>query len=411
MGEFLDFVYENFNYKLYIPSIYHGDQELPLLVMLHGCGQNPDDFAAGTRMNELAEKEAFLVLYPDMNHHLDPREPSAYNPFGCWNWFLDKNQHRGEGHPKLIYGMILEVGRTYRIDSVRVYAAGLSAGGSMACILGVTYPDVFNGIAICSGLAYSAANVSILSDPRAEKAKKAMENGVADPYECGNRAFQEMGDFKKKMPVIVFHGTCDTTVHPINGLQVITQWAQTHFLIDGGEGHANIVPARVKSGIINGNSYTQHVYHDGDDEPRLELWTIEQLGHAWSGGSPNGSYTDPFGPNASEMIWKFFSQSQQQPNKNQMESQEAVTALTSYELRQPPISSQAEAPVQLPETEQQLSTDHPQDQITIETTAELPLDASEKLPVELTNRHHGNAGDEKTKKNFFKKLLTMLKKR
>ena len=146
----------------------------------------------------------------------------------------------------------------------------------------------------------------------ANEAKKSMEKGVPDPYACGNSAFQEMGEYKKKIRVIVFHGTCDTRVYPINGQQVITQWAQTNFLVEGGIGLADVTPALVKSDIINGKSYTKHVYNDGDGEPLLELWMIDKMGHAWSGGSPNGSYTDPSGPNATEIIWGFFSKHQQQ---------------------------------------------------------------------------------------------------
>ena len=320
MGEFLNFIYHDFKYKLYVPSEYNSDKESPLLVMLHGCEQDPDDFAAGTNMNKLAEKEKFLVLYPDMNHLLNPSDLAGYNPFGCWNWFLDQNQHRGKGHPKLIYEIINEVKSKYKIDSNKVYAVGLSAGGALACILGVTYPDVFNGIGICSGLAYDAANVFFLTDPMAEEAKKSMEKGVPNPYACGNSAFQEMGEYKKKIRVIVFHGICDTTVHPINGQQAITQWAQTNFLVEGGIGLADVTPALVKSDIINGKSYTMHVYNDGEGEPLLELWMIDKMGHTWSGGSPNGSYTDPSGPNATEILWRFFSKQQQQPEEKLIET-------------------------------------------------------------------------------------------
>ena len=320
MGEFLEFNYNDYKYKLYVPEQYHSEQKFPLMVMLHGCGQNPDDFAAGTNMNTLAEKEHFLVLYPDMNRHFKPSDMTGYNPFGCWNWFFDNNQHRGKGHPKLIYDMINEVKGTYNIDSTKVYAAGLSAGASLACILGVTYPDVFNGIGICSGVAYDAAKVFILTDPMADEAKKRMEKGVPDPYACGNSAYEEMGEYQKKMRVIVFHGIHDTVVHPINGQQVITQWAQTNFLVDGGEGLADVAPAVIKSDLLNGKSYTQYSYHDGDDEPLLELWMIDQLGHTWSGGSPSGSYTDPAGPNASEIIWNFFNPQQPQLEEEQIEN-------------------------------------------------------------------------------------------
>lgn len=320
MGTFLDFIYEDFKYKLYVPTDYHAEKDSPLMVMLHGCKQNPDDFAAGTNMNTLAEQESFLVLYPDMNHMFIPSNPSSYNPYGCWNWFLDKNQHREKGHPKVIYTIINHVKNTYSIDSSKVYAVGLSAGASLACILGVTYPDVFSGIGVCSGLAYNAANVFFLTDPLAQAAKKSMEKGVPDPYECGNSAFQEMGELKKKMPVIVFHGICDTVVHPINGQQVIIQWAQTNFLVAGGAGRANILPILVKSDFMNGKSYTRHVYGDENGEPLMEFWMINQLGHAWSGGSPNGSFTDPSGPNATHIIWNFFTKNKERPDEIQVKT-------------------------------------------------------------------------------------------
>ena len=392
MGEFLDFVYQDFKYKLYVPSEYTSDTESPLLVMLHGCGQNPDDFAAGTNMNTLAEKKNFLVLYPDMNHPLNPLDPAGYNPFGCWNWFLDKNQHRGEGHPKLIYEMIHEVKSKYKIDSNKVYAAGFSAGGSLACILGVTYPDVFSGIGIYSGLAYDAANVFFLTDPMAEEAKRRMEKGVPDPYECGNNAFQEMGEYKKKMRVIVFHGTYDTTVNPINSQQVITQWAQTNFLVEGGIGLADVTPSLVKSDLINGKSYTQHGFNNGDGEPLLELWMIDDMGHSWSGGSPNGSYTDPSGPNATEIIWNFLSQPQQQPEEKRIETP-------------------ANTPVELPVNVLIPSPVHPPVETPTETAAELPIESSDKISIELTVKPQDESPSETPKKNFFRRLLSKLMKK
>ena len=170
------------------------------------------------------------------------------------------------------------------------------------------------------------------------------------------------------MRVIVFHGICDTIVHPINGQQVITQWAQTNFLVDGGIGQADVTPALVQSDIINGKSYTQQIYHDGDGEPQLELWMIDQMGHAWSGGSPNGSFTDSSGPNATEIIWNFLSNNQQQPEEKQIETQVHK-----------PLLAQVE-----PE-------DHQPTQTPTETEAELPI--------------------ESPKKNFFSRFLTKLMKK
>jgi poly(hydroxyalkanoate) depolymerase family esterase len=376
LGEFLDFSYNNYKYKLYVPDEYHSQQEFPLMVMLHGCGQNPDDFAAGTNMNTLAEKENFLVLYPDMNRHFKPSDMTGYNPFGCWNWFFDNNQHRGKGHPKLIYDMINEVKDTYNIDSTKVYAAGLSAGGSLACILGVTYPDVFNGIGICSGLAYDAAKVFILTDPMAEVAKKRMEKGVLDPYACGSSAYQEMGEFQKKMRVIVFHGIHDTVVHPINGQQVITQWSQTNFLVEGGEGFADVTPDVINSDLLNGKSYTQHIYHDGDDEPLLELWMIDQMGHTWSGGNPEGSCTDPEGPNATEIIWNFFNPQQPQLEEEQIETHAVETMAVEHQdhpTEQPLLETEMESPSEpLNDSPSETLSDTPNESLLSDSPSESP---------------------------------------
>jgi poly(hydroxyalkanoate) depolymerase family esterase len=393
LGEFLDFSYNNYKYKLYVPHEYHSEQESPLIVMLHGCGQNPDDFAAGTNMNTLAEKENFLVLYPDMNRHFKPSDMTGYNPFGCWNWFFDNNQHRGKGHPKLIYDMINEVKGTYNIDSTKVYAAGLSAGASLACILGVTYPDVFNGIGICSGVAYDAAKVFILTDPMADEAKKRMEKGVPDPYACGNSAYEEMGEYQKKMRVIVFHGIHDTVVHPINGQQVITQWTQTNFLVDGGEGLADVTPAVIKSDLLNGKSYTQHIYHDEDDEPLMELWMIDGMGHTWSGGNPEGSYTDPAGPNASEIIWNFFNPQQPQLEEEQIETH-AVEAIPVEHQDQPTEPA-------LLETETESPSEPPSDSLS-ETLNDSP---SETL-IDAPNESLSDVPNEAPKKGFFSTLFS-----
>ncbi|WP_191090499.1 extracellular catalytic domain type 1 short-chain-length polyhydroxyalkanoate depolymerase [Niallia endozanthoxylica] len=412
MGEFLNFVHQGYKYKLYVPGEYHIEKQYPLLVMLHGCGQNPDDFAAGTNMNEQAEKENFLVLYPDMNHPLHPRDPAGYNPFGCWNWFLDKNQHRDEGHPKLIYEMIHEVKSEYNIDSNKVYAAGLSAGGSLACILGVTYPDVFSGIGICSGLAYDAANVFFLTDPMAEEAKTKMEKGVTDPYECGNSAFQEMGEYKKKMRVIVFHGICDTTVHPINGLQVITQWVQTNFLIEGGIGLADVTPAKVKSDIINGKSYTRHVYHDKKDEPLLELWMIDQMGHTWSGGNPSGSYTDSAGPNATEIIWNFLHSHQQQTKEKRIDTPVKQLSKKPVKLLPPP---QDPSPGELPSITTVQQPDHililPSVTTPVQTATEKPTETAANPSTEATVKTKDESPGETPKKNFLSTLLSKLIKK
>jgi hypothetical protein len=197
------------------------------------------------------------------------------------------------------------------------------------------------------------------------------------------------------MRVIVFHGTCDTTVNPINGHQVITQWAQTNFLVEGGVGSVDVSPALVKSDIKNGKSYTQHIYHDGDGKPLLELWMIGDMGHTWSGGSPNGSYTDPMGPNATEIIWNFLSRHQQHPEEKRIETMAKKTIRSPVGLQfYPPGKSPADTPVHMPFNVPVPPPVHPpfQAQSENDTTVEQVIDSSCKTP----------------KKNFISKLLSKL---
>jgi len=256
-------------YKLFIPSLYCGGP-LPLIVMLHGCKQSPDDFAAGTRMNELAEERGFLVAYP--------RQPSSANPSKCWNWFRADDQLRNRGEPSLIAGITRQIMRELAVDPTRVYIAGLSAGGAAAAIMGSAYPDLYAAIGVHSGLACGAAK-------DLPSAFSAMRQG-GSPRSEGAR---------NPLPTIVFHGDRDNTVSPLNGDQVIAQSRA------GLELHLTISRGQSAGGI----SYTRTIQADGSGRPILEQWVLHGAGHAWSGGSPAGSYTDPRGPDASREILRF----------------------------------------------------------------------------------------------------------
>jgi poly(hydroxyalkanoate) depolymerase family esterase len=266
------------SYKLYVPSGYHG-QALPLMVMLHGCKQSPDDFAAGTRMNDLAEEQTFLVAYP--------AQPQSANPSRCWNWFNTADQQRDQGEPSLIAGITHAVMRDVAIEPGRVFIAGLSAGGAAAAVMGATYPDLYAAIGVHSGLACGAA-----SD--IPSAFAAMRQGQSSPANGSRRN----GGSGVAIPTIVFHGDRDAIVNPVNGDEVIAQ----------SRAAADLQTTVTRGEAAGGMSYTRIVQADERGRPMLEQWILHGAGHAWSGGSPAGSYTDPHGPDASREMMRFFLQ-------------------------------------------------------------------------------------------------------
>jgi len=242
--------------------------------MLHGCTQSPDDFAAGTRMNNLAEEQTFLVAYP--------AQPQSANPSKCWNWFSASHQERGRGEPAIIAGITRQIMDDFAVEPGRVYVAGLSAGGAAAAIMGATYPDLYAAIGVHSGLACGAA-----SD--ISSAFNAMRQG-------GVSAAGASPLPGHAVPIIVFHGDRDMTVNHVNADQVISQFKAAATF-------RTIVNRGVAAGGI---PYTRTVQVDETGLSMLEQWSLHGAGHAWSGGSSAGSYTDPRGPDASREMIRFF---------------------------------------------------------------------------------------------------------
>jgi poly(hydroxyalkanoate) depolymerase family esterase len=267
------------NYKLFVPSRSQ-EKPLPLVVMLHGCTQSPDDFAAGTRMNFLAEERNCFVVYPE--------QPSGANQAKCWNWFRSGDQQRDGGEPSLIAGITRQIMRDYVVDPRRVYVGGLSAGAAAAAVMGATYPDLYAAIGVHSGLACGAAS-DVLS------AFAAMRQGeFPSPSTYGD--ISAGSGHGPTVPTIVFHGDCDSTVHPRNGDHVIAQSKGT-----------TSAQTKVHRGRIEGgHAYTRTIHIDASGRTFLEHWEIHGAGHAWSGGSPAGSYTDPRGPDAAREMLRFF---------------------------------------------------------------------------------------------------------
>jgi poly(hydroxyalkanoate) depolymerase family esterase len=266
-------------YKLYIPTTYAG-QPLPLVVMLHGCTQTPDDFANGTGMNALAEERQCLVLYPEQTR--------AANHARCWNWFKRGDQRRDQGEPAILAGMTREVMNRYRVDPARVYVAGLSAGGAMAAVLGAAYPELYAAVGVHSGLACGSAH-DLPSAFAAMRGMMAGRNAEPTPRALAT-------------PTIVFHGDRDKTVHPRNSEQVVSQSMER---TDAASADASTQRGQVPGG----HAYTRTVHCDSTGRVVLEHWLVHGGGHAWFGGSPHGSYVDPKGPDAAREMIRFFYQS------------------------------------------------------------------------------------------------------
>jgi poly(hydroxyalkanoate) depolymerase family esterase len=257
-------------YRLYVPASYAGHAaSAPLIVMLHGCTQNADDFAAGTRMNAVAERHGLLVAYPV--------QPQSANQSKCWNWFKPEDQQRDRGEPALIAGITREIMTAYRVDPLRVYVAGLSAGGAMADVMLKTSPDLYAAAGIHSGLPYGCAQ-GLPSALAAMKGGQRRGNAAALP----------------QRPLIVFHGDADTTVHPANAEALIAPFSTDITTVE-------IPPAAARGR----RAHTLHK-RAASNGVEAEYWSIHGAGHAWSGGSERGSYTDPSGPDAAEEMVRFF---------------------------------------------------------------------------------------------------------
>lgn len=259
------------DYKIYTPASAASSLEpMPLLIMLHGCGQTPDDFATGTRMNVLAEEFRLLVVYPAQTREAHPKR--------CWNWFQPGDQGRQAGEPAILASLTRDVLKRHVADPARVYVAGLSAGGSAALVLARAYPDIFAAVGVHSGLPVGAAQ---------NKASAMMAMAQGNP---GARC-------TVPMPTIIFHGSDDRVVHARNGRFIA---------IRALEPFAGVRGTHLKRQVKGGRSYVKSTHRIGQGRPLVEHWLIEGSGHAWSGGSPAGRFVDPSGPDASREMVRFF---------------------------------------------------------------------------------------------------------
>jgi poly(hydroxyalkanoate) depolymerase family esterase len=263
---------------------------MPLVVMLHGCTQSADDFAAGTRMNRLADEHGLLVVYPE--------QTVGANVSKCWNWFKAEDQVRDAGEPSLIAGIAQDVAARHGADRRRIFVAGLSAGAAMAVVLGETYPELFKAVGAHSGLPYGSAR-DVAS---AMAAMKGGRSGLAELQGVPRAGGGPRRKAVQAVPIILFHGDRDHTVQHTNGVEIIRQAHDAHAAHAGAPLHTH-----TERGMApGGRSYSRTVYADAAGRTCIESWTLHGAGHAWSGGHAGGSYTDGKGPDASAEMVRFF---------------------------------------------------------------------------------------------------------
>lgn len=266
---------QSYNYRLFVPSRISGNTPLSIVVMLHGCKQDAEDFSRGTEMNVIAEREKFMVVYPDQNRQ--------GNSMGCWNWFEPKHQQRGLGEPAMIAALVAKIVAEQGGDASRVYVAGLSAGGAMAALVGQLYPEVFAAVGVHSGLAPAAAH-------DVASAFKAMRKG---PSVGCNRSIA--------LPIIVFQGSADKTVAPANAHAIVKTELDAL-----GAMEFDLQRIKEDANFGGGRKAMRERWIGTEGKCLIESWNVSNAPHAWAGGDSAGSFTDPQGPSASEAMFQFF---------------------------------------------------------------------------------------------------------
>ena len=276
---------DSLRYRLFVPERSAGDPAPPLLMLLHGCTQDAQDVARGTRMDEVAAEHGVAVLYPE--------QAEGAHPLRCWNWYLPEHQRRGSGEPHQLVSLAEHAAARIGTAPDRFYVAGISAGGAAALTLAASYPDRVVAAAVHSALPYGIARDQ-------DEGLALMAEGPDLPAaELAARVLEAMGEHARPVPLMMLHGRDDPVVHRGNGAAVLEQWAEVHAALTDG---ASVLATRTE---MHGGRAVEITSASHGEGTRLDLWMVDGLGHAWSGGSPEGSYTDPAGPDASREILRF----------------------------------------------------------------------------------------------------------
>ncbi len=309
---FADGVYSmdslSLHYKLFVPDRVN-DDPAPLLLMLHGCGQDAQDFSTGTKMNAIAQAAGMYVIYPTQS--------SSANANSCWNWFVPKHQIRDSGEPAALSALTRQIMDSHPIDPRLVFVAGLSAGGAMALIMAEQYPELYAAVGVHSGLPSGAATsmmqaFNLMRQSAAGKsALSGLSNGAtvskssseAAPPEKTAQSLAEEASYHT--PLIVFHGDQDKTVNCANAERIVDNWLEQQAARSGA---ANWQSTSLTHATDSGRQsvVTTYAAEVMPERAACEYWRLIDGGHSWSGGSSNGSYTDAQGPDASVEMVRFF---------------------------------------------------------------------------------------------------------
>jgi len=281
-------------YLLYQPKNYTVGKRWPLVVMLHGCRQDADGFAHLTRMNGIADRDNFLVLYPEQRR--------LANSMRCWNWY-SRSAQTGAGEAAILADMIRALAEEYQVDANRIFIAGLSAGAAMAANLAICHANLFAACALHSGMAFGAATSS-------HSALQAMQDGARfDAHEMGKRAYIQARGKTVMMPAMVIQGDEDDVVNPVNAMQIVDQFAvMNELLAEDAQAQPGEIQQKSRTDRFNsGHRYEMtDIRRSGHTVIRRVI--VSGLGHAWSGGPDRFPFSDAKGPNASELICDFFAE-------------------------------------------------------------------------------------------------------
>ncbi|MDX2139245.1 MAG: PHB depolymerase family esterase [Chloroflexota bacterium] len=283
------------DYLVYTPPTYQQGAQMPLLLFLHGCMQDPYQLEFASGMRAIADQNNFMIAYPQQN--------AASSPHRCWNWYDDRNQQRDSGEPTLLFGIVNQVRQNYSVEPNRIYVAGISSGGAMTSILASCYRDVFAAAFVHSGMAYDASNSPI------EAITAPLRGSETPPDVAGANAYACAGDANQPIPVLILHGTADTVVVPQNAHDALEQFAQTNDYADDDTDNDSVIaqPATTETlQVADGHTYTVEHY-DYNGERLMQRYMVDGMWHMWSGGTGILPFSDPAAPNASQIMWDFFS--------------------------------------------------------------------------------------------------------